>query len=132
PADLAIQNAWILYNTKNDRALYPALMSLGGRPDLTVTQRETIQTIWANWGVRRAGTAIDNSDNDRAVEILEAAAAAFPDNIEVRRVLAGGYTKTGQARLALNIYKSLPTQDSSAIDFQGAIGAALAANDKAQ
>jgi tetratricopeptide (TPR) repeat protein len=132
PADLAIQNAWILYNTKNDRALYPALMTLGGRQDLTITQRETIQTIWANWAVRRAGTAIDNDDNNRAVEILEAAAAAFPDNVEVRRVLAGGYLKTGETRLALNIYKSLPTQDSSAADFQGAIGAALAANDKAQ
>ena len=132
PADLAIQNAWILYNTKSDRALYPALMNLGSRRDLTITQRETIQTIWANWAVRRAGTAIDNGDNDRAVEILEAAAAAFPDNIEVRRVLAGGYLKTGETRLALNIYKSLPTQDASATDFQGAIGAALAANDKAQ
>ncbi|KAA6465133.1 tetratricopeptide repeat protein [Acidobacteria bacterium AB60] len=132
PADLAIQNAWILYNTRNDRALYPALMNLGGRKDLTVAQRETIQTIWANWAVRRAGTAIDNDDNNRAVEILEAAAAAFPDNVEVRRVLAGGYLKTGETRLALNIYKSLPTQDASATDFQGAIGAALAANDKAQ
>ena len=132
PADLAIQNAWILYNTKNDRALYPTLMRLGSRQDLTVAQREVIQTIWANWAVRRAGTAIDNNDNDRAVEILEAAAAAFPDNIEVRRVLAGGYLKTGESRLALAIYKSLPTQDASAADFQGAIGAALAANDKTQ
>jgi tetratricopeptide (TPR) repeat protein len=132
PADLAIQNAWILYNTKNDRALYPTLMRLGSRQDLSVAQREVIQTIWANWAVRRAGTAIDNEDNNRAVEILEAAAAAFPDNIEVRRVLAGGYLKTGETRLALQIYKSLPTQNASATDFQGAIGAALAANDKAQ
>ncbi len=132
PADLAIQNAWILYNTKNDRALYPTLMKLGSRQDLTVAQREVIQTIWTNWAVRRAGAAIDNNDNDRAVEILEAAAAAFPDNVAVRRVLAGGYLKTGETRLALNIYKSLPTQDASAADFQGAIGAALAANDKTQ
>jgi tetratricopeptide (TPR) repeat protein len=132
PADLAIQNAWILFNTKNDRALYPVLMRLGGRQDLTIPQREVIQTIWANWAVRRAGTAIDNDDNNRAVEILEAAAAAFPDNVEVRRVLAGGYLKTGETRLALQIYKSLPTQDASAADFQGAIGAALAAGDKTQ
>ncbi len=132
PADLSIQNAWILYNTKNDRALYPALMRLGSRQDLTVAQRETIQTIWANWAVRRAGTAIDNEDNDRAVEILEAAANAFPENIEVRRVLAGGYLKTGETRGALAIYKSLPMQDASAADFQGAIGAALSAGDKTQ
>jgi hypothetical protein len=107
-------------------------MRLGSRQDLTVTQRETVQTIWANWAVRRAGVAIDNNDNERAVEILEAAALAFPDSIQVERVLAGGYLKTGEARLALSIYKKLPTQDASAADFQGAIGAALAANDKTQ
>jgi hypothetical protein len=26
PADVEIQSAYLLYNTKNDRALYPALM----------------------------------------------------------------------------------------------------------
>ncbi len=132
PASIDIQNAWLLYNTQNDRTLYPALMKLGSRADLTAVQRETVQTIWANWSVRRAGTAIDNNDNERAVEILEAASLAFPDNMQVRKVLAGGYLRTGQAKEALAIYKAVPMQDASAADFQGAIGAALAANDKAQ
>jgi tetratricopeptide (TPR) repeat protein len=132
PASLDIQNAWLLYNTKNDRALYPALMRLGSRQDLTATQRETVQTIWANWSVRRAGAAIDNNDNQRAVEILEAASQAFPDNMQVRNVLAGGYLRTGQTKEALAMYKAVGMQDASAADFQGAIGAALAANDKAQ
>ncbi len=132
PASIEIQNAWLLYNTKNDRALYPALMRLGGRQDLTAAQRETVQTIWANWSVRRAGAAIDNNDNQRAVQILEAASLAFPDNVQVRKVLAGGYLKTGQTKEALAIYKSIGMQDASAADFQGAIGAALAATDKAQ
>ena len=61
PPNLAIQNAWLLYNTGNDRGLYPALMQLGSRSDLTAEQRETIQTIWANWAVRRAGAAIDRN-----------------------------------------------------------------------
>ena len=91
-----------------------------------------MQTIWANWSVRRAGTAIENGDNQRAVEILEAASLAFPDNVTVRKVLAGGYLKVGQTKEALAIYKAIPMQDASAADFQGAIGAALAANDKAQ
>jgi hypothetical protein len=30
-------------------------MRIGGRTDLTVAQRETVQNIWANWSVRRAG-----------------------------------------------------------------------------
>jgi cellulose synthase operon protein C len=132
PANIEIQNAWLLYNTKNDRALYPALMRLGGRQDLTAAQRETVQTIWANWSVRRAGAAIDNNDNQRAVQILEAASLAFPDNVQVRKVLAGGYLRTGQTREALAIYKSVGMQDASAADFQGAIGAALAASDKTQ
>lgn len=132
PANFEIQNAWLLYNTRNDRALYPALMRLGSRADLTANQRETVQTIWASWSVRRAGTAIDNNDNQRAVEILEAASLSFPDNLTVRKVLAGGYLRTGQSKEALAIYKSLGMQDASAADFQGAIGAALAANDKTQ
>jgi tetratricopeptide (TPR) repeat protein len=131
PPHLEIQNAWLLYNTKNDRALYPALMRLGGRQDLTAAQRETVQTIWANWSVRRAGAALDNNDNQRAVEILEAASLAFPENMTVRKVLAGGYVRTGQVKDALAIYKSIGMQDASAADFQGAIGAALSANDKA-
>jgi tetratricopeptide (TPR) repeat protein len=130
PADMAIQNAWLLYNTKNDRALYPALMRLGSRQDLTIAQREAIQTIWASWAVQRAGVAMDLGENDRAVEILEAAALAFPENVEVHRILAGGYLKTGRAKEALNIYKQLPMDNAGVPEYQGAIGAALGANDK--
>ena len=130
PPSLAIQYAWLLYNTANDRALYPTLMQLGSRGDLTPAQRETVQTIWANWAVRRAGAAIDNNDNQRAVEILEAAMLAFPDNLQVRWVLAGGYMRTAQYRQALALYKELPMDDASAEQYQGAIGAALAANDR--
>ena len=43
PANIDIQNAWLLYNIGNDRALYPALMRIGGRTDLTVAQREMVQ-----------------------------------------------------------------------------------------
>ena len=132
PPNVAIQNAWLLYNTRNDRALYAALMRLGGRQDLTAAQRETVQTIWANWSVQRATAAMENNNSERAVEILEAASQAFPDNLQVRKVLAGGYLKTGRAKDALAIYKDVPMEDATADDYQGAIGAALAANDKVQ
>ena len=130
PADIEIQSAYLLYNTRNDRALYPALMQLGARQDLTTTQRETIQGLWANWSVRRAGTAFDNGNNARAIDILDAAAQAFPDNLTVRKAVAGGYLHVGKSREALAIFKQIDMQDASAGDFQGAIGAALAANDK--
>jgi tetratricopeptide (TPR) repeat protein len=132
PASIEIQNAWLLLNTGNDRGLYPALMRLGGRQDLTAVQRETVQNIWANWSVRRAGAAIDNGNLSRAVDILDAASQAFPDNMTVRKAVAGGYARVGRAKESLALYKTVPMQDASATDFQGAIGAALAANDKNQ
>jgi tetratricopeptide (TPR) repeat protein len=132
PASVEIQNAWLLFNTKNDRALYPALMRLGGRQDLTATQREAVQTIWANWSVRRASAAMDNGNLQRASDILDAASQAFPDNLAVRKAVAGGYVKVGRAKESLALYKTIPMQDATAGDFQGAVGAALSANDKAQ
>jgi tetratricopeptide (TPR) repeat protein len=132
PADVEIQSAYLLYNTFNDRELYPVLMRLGAREDLTNTQRETIQGLWANWSVRRSATAFEAGNTARAIDILDAAAQAFPDNLAVRKAVAGGYIKAGKTKEALAIYKSIDFQDATAGDFQGAIGAALAANDKAQ
>jgi tetratricopeptide (TPR) repeat protein len=132
PATIEVQNAWLLYNTSNDRALYLALMKLGGRSDLTAVQRRTVQEIWASWSVRRAGLALDNGNARRAVDILDAAYQAFPDNEAVRKAVAGGYARVGRAKDALTIFKTVPLQDGTSGDFQGAIGAALTANDKAQ
>jgi tetratricopeptide (TPR) repeat protein len=132
PANVEVQNAWLLFNTGNDRALYPALMRLGGRQDLTNVQREAVQDIWANWSVRRAGAAMDNGNIQRAVDILDAASQAFPDNMTVRKAVAGGYVRVGRAKESLALFKTIPMQDATAGDFQAAIGAALAANDKAQ
>jgi len=132
PADIDIQNAWLLFNTGNDRGLYPALMRLGGRQDLTAAQREMVQNIWANWSVRRAAVAMDNGNLSRAVDILDAASQAFPDNMTVRKAVAGGYVRVGRAKESLALFKTVPMQDATVGDFQGAIGAALAANDRAQ
>ena len=132
PAEVEIQNAWLLYNTKNDRVLYPTLMSLGARQDLTNAQRETIQTLWANWSVQRAATAYENGNTARAGDILTAALQAFPDNLTVRKAVAAGYLRIGKSKESLLLFKKIDLQDANAADFQGAIGSALAANDKAQ
>jgi len=132
PANVDIQNAWLLYNTGNDRALYPALMRLGSRNELSATQRETVQNIWANWSVRRAAAAMENGNVRRAVDILDAASQAFPDNLTVRKAVAGGFARVGRAKESLAIFKTIPMQDASSGDFQGAIGAALQANDRGQ
>jgi tetratricopeptide (TPR) repeat protein len=132
PANIDIQNAWLLFNTRNDRMLYAALMRLGSRTDMTAAQRETVQDIWANWSVRRAGVAMDNGNVMRAVDILDAASQAFPDNVTVRKAVAGGFVQVGRAKESLALYKTVEFQDATSGDFQGAVGAALAANDKAQ
>jgi tetratricopeptide (TPR) repeat protein len=132
PPNVEIQNVWLLYNIGNDRALYAALMRIGGRTDLTLAQRETVQNIWANWSVRRAAAALDNGNAQRAVDILEAAGQAFPNNLTVRKAVAGGFARVGRAREALALFKTVPMQDASAGDFEGAVGAALAANDRGQ
>ena len=92
----------------NDRALYAALMRIGGRSDLTVAQRETVQNIWANWSVRRAGIAMDNGNAQRAVDILEAASQAFPNNLTVRKAVAGGFARVGRAKEALGPLQDRP------------------------
>jgi tetratricopeptide (TPR) repeat protein len=132
PANIDIQNAWLLFNTKNDRMLYSALMRLGSRTDLTAAQRETVQDIWANWSVRRASIAMENGNVARAVDILDAASQAFPDNVTVRKAVAGGLVQVGRAKESLALYKTVEFQDATSGDFQGAVGAALAANDKGQ
>jgi tetratricopeptide (TPR) repeat protein len=132
PASVAIQIAWLLYNTGNDRALYPALMKLGGRAGLTARQRETIQDIWAGWAVRRAAAAMDNGNVQRAVDILDAASLAFPGNMTVRKAVAAGFARVGRAKESLAIYKTVPMQDATAGDFQGAVNAAFLANEMSQ
>jgi tetratricopeptide (TPR) repeat protein len=140
PAEVEIQNAWLLFNAGNDangspqidtdRALYRALMALGGRTDLTDAQRSRVQTIWASWSVRRAGQAADAGNTHRTLEILTAAQQAFPGNPDVTKALAGGYLKAGQPKQAMAIYLSPELADSLAnatvSDYQGMVGAALA------
>lgn len=129
PGEIAIQNAWLLFNMKNDRALYPALMALGARQDLTVVERETVEDIWANWTVRRAQTATSDGNLQRAKDLLDAAFQAFPENLTVRKAVANGYLTAGRAREALAVFKSVPMQDAPPADYQGAVSAALAAGD---
>lgn len=129
PADVDIQNAWLLYNSGNDTGLNRQLLTLGGRTDLTDTQRRTIQTIWANWAVRRSNQASASGDTKRALAILNATARAFPDNPGVIKALAGGYSRAGMSRQAVLIWKSQDMKSASASDYKAAVGAALADGD---
>ncbi|MFT4114262.1 cellulose synthase subunit BcsC-related outer membrane protein [Silvibacterium sp.] len=146
PADVDIQSAWLLYNAGNDatgatqltaeRDLYRALMALGSRRDLTDDQRRRVQTIWASWSVRRASQAAEAGDSHKALQLLQAAQQAFPGNPDVTKALAGGYLRAGQPKAALAIYNSPELADAmqnpTVADYQGMVGAALAAPNLAQ
>ena len=129
PADIDVQNAWLLYNGNNDTGLYRQLLVLGSRADLTDDQRRTVQTIWASWAVRRANQASAAGNGKRALLILNAAAKSFPDNPAVVRALAGGYQRAGLPKEAVAIFKSQDMTTATASDYKSAVGAALAAND---
>jgi tetratricopeptide (TPR) repeat protein len=126
PPDVDIQDAWLLYNTHDDRDLYRELMTLGGRADLNNDQRRAVQNIWAAWSVRRSGEAVDAGNQKRSLEILSAAAQAFPGNADVSKALAGGYLKSGDPRRAMAIFDALHLANPSASDYEIMISAAIA------
>ena len=129
PADIDIQNAYLLFNGSNDTGLYRQLMVLGGRQDLSDEQRRTVQTIWSLWAVRRANQAVAAGNNKKALNILNAAARAFPDNPAVLKALANGYARVGLSKQAVAIFKSQDMSSATAGDYKSAVGAALAAGD---
>ncbi len=129
PADVDVQDAWLLFNGGNDSGLYRQLMLLGGRPDLNDEQRRTVQTIWTNWAVRRANQAAANGNAQRSLAILNAAAKSFPDNPGVLRALASGYARAGLPKQSVAIFKAQDMTAASASDYKASVGAALAAGD---
>ena len=136
PATVDIANAWTLMNVGDDRDLYRQLMTLGDRRDMTDEQRRQVQTIWATWAQRRAAQATATGNTRRAIDILTAAAQAFPGNPAVSKALAAGFVSAGQPKDAMAIYLAPAMSDAvanaSANDYQSMIGAALAVQNMKQ
>lgn len=132
PAAVDIQNAWLLLNVRDDRDLYHQLMLIGDRNDMTDDQRREVQTVWAAWAQQRAAQAAAAGDHRRALEVLTAAARAFPGNPDVSKALAVGYLQAGQPRDALAIFQSLDSTNATASDYQSMVGAAIASQNMKQ
>lgn len=129
PADVAIENAWLLYTSGNDNALYQQLMALGERADLNEFERKSVQTIWADWSLRQAAKASDSGGTTHALAILNAASEEFAANAEVQRALAPGFLRAGDAQRADAIFKAQNMASASTADYQAAIAAAMVAHD---
>ncbi|MGA8529157.1 MAG: tetratricopeptide repeat protein, partial [Acidobacteriaceae bacterium] len=132
PAQVDIQNAWLLLNVRDDRDLYQQLMLLGGRNDMSDDQRREVQTVWAAWAQQRAAQASAAGDHRQALEILTAAARAFPGNPDVSKALALGYLQANQPRDSLAIWQSLDATNATAGDYQSMVGAAIASQSMKQ
>jgi len=132
PTDVQIQYGWVLLNTGDDRKLYTLVSSLSTSAEMTDEQQANLNQLWVAWSIRRANSAAAAGDQRRALAILETAARAFSGNANVYTALAGAYLKAGQAKRAVAIYASLDMSQASLAQYQGAIGAALAAKDMKQ
>ncbi len=132
PAGVDIANAWTLFNIGDDRDLYRQLMALGDRQEMTDEERRKVQTIWAAWAQRRAAQAAAAGNPRRGVEILTAAAQAFPGNPAVSKALAVGFVQAGQPKDAMAIYQAMDMTNASAGDYQNMVGAAVAVQNMRQ
>lgn len=132
PIDVQIQYGWVLLNAGDDRKLYALVSNLSNSTEITDDQQADLNRLWAAWSIRQANNSLAAGDQRRALAILEAAAHAFPKNADVYTALAGVYLKAGQPKRAVAIYASLDMSHANLAQYQGAIGAALAARDMKQ
>ena len=132
PASVDIATAWTLFNLGDDRELYRQLMGMGDRRDMKDEERRQVQTIWASWAQRRAAQAAAAGNPRRAVDILMAAAQAFPGNPAVSKALAAGFVQAGQPKDAMAIYQALDMTNATPSDYQSMVGAAIAVQNMKQ
>ncbi|MDI3253350.1 MAG: cellulose synthase subunit BcsC-related outer membrane protein [Bacillota bacterium] len=129
PVGTQIQYGWVLLKAGDDRRLYALVSSLADTPEMTDEQQADFHNLWAAWSMERANALLAAGDQRRALAILQTAAQAFPANKQVSAALAGAYLKAGDARQAVAIYASMDMEHATLAQYQGAIGAALAARD---
>ncbi len=129
PLDVIIQYGWALLNSGDNRKLYAVASAVADSPGMTRQQRADFNRLLSAWSVHRANTAAAAGNQQDAIAILETAARAVPGNTGVLNALAGAYLKAGEPKRAVAIYESLDMKGASLGQYEGAIGAALAAGD---
>ena len=130
PLDVKIQDGWALLNAGEYGKLYTLVSAIANTTDMTKQQQAGFNQLLAEWSVHRANAASASGNQRSSITILEAAAKAIPGNSDVLNSLAGAYLKAGEAKRAVAIYKSLNMDGANLGQYEGAIGAALAAGDK--
>lgn len=129
PVDVQIQHGWALLKAGDDQKLYALVSNLYNAPDITKDQQADFDRLLVSWSTQQANVALAAGDQRRALAILAAAAQAFPGNLDVYNALAGVYLKAGQPKQAVAIYAALDMSNATLLQYQAAIGSALAAGD---
>jgi tetratricopeptide (TPR) repeat protein len=129
PADLLLQQAWILLNGKaEERQLYAALNRISFYRNLNAKQEESYGQIWSIWARRRAEEARQAGETAKAIQILEAASRVLPKDTSLKSTIAGTYLVNGEPKKAVAVYKAWNLVNATDADYAGAVGAATGEN----
>jgi tetratricopeptide (TPR) repeat protein len=130
PAGEQLQYGWLLLKIRDNDRLYSVVSGLSASQGLSNEQQTELRRLWSSWSTQRANDMFAAGDQRRSLAILQAAAQSFPKDRNVENALAGAYLRAGEAKPALAIYLTLDMSQGTIAEYQGAIGAALAARDK--
>lgn len=125
----SVEFARWLSGSGDETHLYAVLMALGGRSDLSDTQRRVLQRLWAESAVRQSAVQARAGELERAKQTLGTAATAFADNPEALRTLARGYAAISQPKTAVALLRAQDLANATAQEMAVAVNAALAAHD---
>ena len=133
PAGLEVQHAWLLYNLKDDIGLYPVMLRLDARQDLSAARANS-----GGYAVGELGCApCRNRDEERQSAARCADAAGRIEGLSGQPGMSAvrwraRMRESGRAADAVTLFKTIPMDNASSGDYQGAISAALGATDMAQ
>ena len=129
PVDLDVQLAWAMVDSsQHEQELHDLLTTIRARSDLTRKQRATMEEIWSNWSIRRAGQALHSKKPTEAVAVLTDAQRELPNDRRIPAALASVYLQQHDWQKALNVYESWKMTGADASDYRSAAGAALSAH----
>ncbi len=133
--DVQIELCWLFYRAHQGDRLLPRLEELSHRAaNFSVAQQRQLAQIWILWSLRRTDRYRTQREFAKAVYLLEAAHAAFPQNARVRGTLAGAYIEAHEPKKTVALYADKNLRLATPEDVRAAIGAAMASaeNQKAE
>ncbi len=118
---------WLLYKAHDSSELMRRLLELNHEPNLSLQEQAQRSQLWIYWSLRRTDRARLLGLYPLAVQMMEPAHAAFPQNDRLRGTLAGAYIQNKQPQKTVQMYTDKNLRMATPEDARAAIGAAMAA-----